>query len=120
MTGGHLRALLAVLLAFLAGLPTSQAPREAVQAAVHGPAAAAPHVVAAPVQHEVRLVVKSTPTWPGAASAGWAVAGSSGAAAAPGPGWFAPADGSPARILEPHVLAIRGRAPPHAGTPSVS
>lgn len=125
-----MRALLALLIAFLAGLPTAQAPRQAAQPA---PAAATVHVVAAlhtaaappdtvvrPARQALRLLARSTPAWPGAAGAGWAGTGPSGGSAAPPAAWFAPAGHRPVGPVDTHVLAIRGRAPPHDRASSVS
>jgi hypothetical protein len=80
---------------------------------------AAQGTAANPAWQMLRLLAKSTPAWPGAAGTGWAATGPAGDAA-PQQTSYAPAGHRPARLVDPHVLAIRGRAPPYHGAMPMS
>ena len=109
-----MHALLAVLLAVLASLPTTPSGNGGGETAHHLAAATNPGSSATGLRLELHLFSKSTQAWPGSA-APTSVAGGTTAAGPPALPAVTTGPVRSRRIIDPHVLAVRGRAPPRIG-----
>jgi hypothetical protein len=107
-------ALLAVLLAVLASLPVPPAGNDGGQSAPHLAAATNQGSSATGLRLELHLLSKSTQAWPGSA-APTSVGSATTASGPPAPPAITTDATRPHHSIDPHVLVVRGRAPPHTG-----